>query len=48
MPTPSTTSKPKDARLFRNNRSQAVRIHVEFELTGERLQRGGDQHHCDR
>ena len=27
----------KEARLFRNNRSQAVRIPVEFELPGERV-----------
>lgn len=30
-------SKPKEAKLFRNNRSQAVRIPVEFELPGERV-----------
>jgi len=33
----STPSKPKEARLFRNNRSQAVRIPVEFELPGDRV-----------
>ena len=27
----------KEARLFRNNRSQAVRIPVEFELPGDRV-----------
>lgn len=32
---PSTT--PREAKLFRNNRSQAVRIPVEFELPGERV-----------
>ena len=31
------TSKPKEAKLFRNNRSQAVRIPVEFELPGDRV-----------
>ena len=34
---PSPSSKPKEARLFRNNRSQAVRIPVEFELPGDRV-----------
>lgn len=35
----------KEARLFRNNRSQAVRIPVEFELPGERvlISRDGDK-----
>jgi antitoxin VapB len=33
----STPAKPKEAKLFRNNRSQAVRIPVEFELPGERV-----------
>jgi antitoxin VapB len=37
MPTLSTPSKPKEAKLFRNNRSQAVRIPVEFELPGDRV-----------
>ncbi len=37
MRTLSTTSRPKEARLFRNNRSQAVRIPVEFELQGDRV-----------
>ncbi|MCK9509536.1 MAG: antitoxin [Pigmentiphaga sp.] len=32
-----TPSKPKEAKLFRNNRSQAVRIPVEFELPGDRV-----------
>lgn len=35
MPSPSS-SRPREVRLFRNNRSQAVRIPVEFELPGER------------
>jgi antitoxin VapB len=29
--------KPGEAKLFRNNRSQAVRIPVEFELPGDRV-----------
>jgi len=37
MPALSTPSKPKEAKLFRNNRSQAVRIPVEFELPGDRV-----------
>ncbi|MFT4102082.1 MAG: antitoxin [Burkholderiaceae bacterium] len=37
MPALSTSSKPKEAKLFRNNRSQAVRIPVEFELPGDRV-----------
>jgi len=37
MPNPSTPSRPKEAKLFRNNRSQAVRIPVEFELPGDRV-----------
>jgi len=38
-------SKPKEAKLFRNNRSQAVRIPVEFELPGDRvmIHREGDK-----
>lgn len=36
----STTRPSKEAKLFRNNRSQAVRIPVEFELPGEK---GPDQ-----
>ncbi len=30
-------SRPKVAKLFRNNRSQAVRIPVEFEFPGDRV-----------
>lgn len=37
MPSLSPPSKPKEAKLFRNNRSQAVRIPVEFELPGDRV-----------
>ena len=31
-----STTPPKEAKLFRNNRSQAVRIPVEFELPGDK------------
>ncbi len=37
MPAQSMPSRPKEAKLFRNNRSQAVRIPVEFELPGNRV-----------
>ena len=37
MPAPSPLPKSKEAKLFRNNRSQAVRIPVEFELPGDRV-----------
>jgi antitoxin VapB len=37
MPIPLPSSRPKEAKLFRNNRSQAVRIPVEFELPGDRV-----------
>ena len=37
MPALSRPSRPKEAKLFRNNRSQAVRIPVEFELPGDRV-----------
>jgi antitoxin VapB len=37
MPISSPSSRPKEAKLFRNNRSQAVRIPVEFELPGDRV-----------
>jgi len=37
MPNLSIPSRPKEAKLFRNNRSQAVRIPVEFELPGDRV-----------
>lgn len=38
-------SSAKEVRLFRNNRSQAVRIPVEFELPGDRalISREGDR-----
>lgn len=37
MPTLPMPSRPREAKLFRNNRSQAVRIPVEFELPGKRV-----------
>lgn len=37
MPNLLPPAKPKEAKLFRNNRSQAVRIPVEFELPGDRV-----------
>lgn len=37
MPQPSSAAGTREARLFRNNRSQAVRIPVEFELPGEKV-----------
>ena len=37
MPVPLSSSRPREAKLFRNNRSQAVRIPVEFELPGDRV-----------
>lgn len=45
MPIPTPSSRPREARLFRNNRSQAVRIPVEFELPGDRvlIHREGDR-----
>ena len=32
-----STTPPKEAKLFRNNRSQAVRIPVEFEFPGDKV-----------
>ncbi len=37
MPIPLSSSRPREAKLFRNNRSQAVRIPAEFELPGDRV-----------
>jgi len=41
----STSRGPREAKLFRNNRSQAVRIPAEFELPGDRvlISRDGDR-----
>jgi antitoxin VapB len=38
-------SGPREVRLFRNNRNQAIRIPVEFELPGDRalLRKEGDR-----
>lgn len=37
MTIPVLSSRPREAKLFRNNRSQAVRIPAEFELPGDRV-----------
>lgn len=37
MPTVQPSRLPKEAKLFRNNRSQAVRIPAEYELPGDRV-----------
>lgn len=37
MAIPKPASRPREAKLFRNNRSQAVRIPAEFELPGDRV-----------
>ena len=37
MPVASPSSSPREAKLFRNNRSQAVRIPADFELPGDRV-----------
>jgi len=37
MPVSLPSSRPKEVKLFRNNRSQAVRIPAEFELPGDRV-----------
>ncbi|MDW9414091.1 antitoxin [Sinorhizobium meliloti] len=37
MPVPLPSSRPREVKLFRNNRSQAVRIPAEFELPGDRV-----------
>lgn len=44
-PPQSPASRPREARLFRNNRNQAVRIPVEFELPGDTvlISRDGDR-----
>ncbi|WP_420959709.1 antitoxin [Brucella sp. IR073] len=41
----SGTSSPREAKLFRNNKSQAVRIPADFELPGDRvlIHRDGDR-----
>ena len=45
MPQHRRSTPPREAKLFRNNRSQAVRIPVEFELPGDKvlISRDGDR-----
>ncbi|WJS85320.1 AbrB/MazE/SpoVT family DNA-binding domain-containing protein [Paracoccus sp. TOH] len=45
MPQPQSYSKPREAKLFRNNKSQAVRIPTDFEMPGDRVNiyRDGDR-----
>ncbi|ARW11914.1 MULTISPECIES: antitoxin [Acetobacter] len=45
MPVPEVTPRSREVKLFRNNRSQAVRIPVEFEMPGDRvmIRRDGDK-----
>jgi len=45
MPHSQTTADTREARLFRNNKSQAVRIPADFELPGDRvtIHREGDR-----
>ncbi len=42
---PESNSAPRHVRLFRNNRNQAIRIPVEFELPGNEaiISRDGDR-----
>ncbi len=37
MPQPQSHSEPREAKLFRNNKSQAVRIPADFEMPGDRV-----------
>jgi antitoxin VapB len=37
MPQPLSATGAREAKLFRNNKSQAVRIPVEFELPGDKV-----------
>jgi antitoxin VapB len=37
QPRPPDRSPPREAKLFRNNKSQAVRIPADFELPGDRV-----------
>ncbi len=45
MPQPQSYSEPREAKLFRNNKSQAVRIPADFEMPGDRVNiyRDGDR-----
>ncbi|MFA9232336.1 MAG: antitoxin [Microgenomates group bacterium] len=37
MPLPHSYSEPREAKLFRNNKSQAIRIPADFEMPGDRV-----------
>ena len=37
QPPPQESSLPREAKLFRNNKAQAVRIPADFELPGDRV-----------
>ncbi|MGQ0563552.1 MAG: antitoxin [Gemmobacter sp.] len=37
QPRPSTQTPSREAKLFRNNKSQAVRIPADFEMPGDRV-----------
>lgn len=37
MPQQQSYSEPREAKLFRNNKSQAVRIPADFEMPGDRV-----------
>jgi antitoxin VapB len=37
MPDPHLFSQPRETRLFRNNKSQAIRIPADFEMPGDRI-----------
>jgi len=37
MPHPQSFSEHREAKLFRNNKSQAVRIPADFEMPGDRV-----------
>lgn len=45
QPRQSEPTAPREAKLFRNNKSQAVRIPADFELPGDRvmIHRDGDR-----
>jgi antitoxin VapB len=45
MPESQPSTEPREAKLFRNNKSQAVRIPADFELPGDRVNiyRDGDR-----
>lgn len=45
MPHPESQSSSREAKLFRNNKSQAIRIPADFEMPGERvmIHREGDR-----